>query len=249
MSKIIYYFGLLLLFFLAPCYAFYTVYQSVTVATINQLNDHQMTCAKLAAKGIESFFSNYFDSLKILSEDNPIINLNNDGIKLLKSFYNINSNKINAVSRVYNHGNIIYTFPETEFIGLIISNQPFSQEVIKTLRPAVSDVNVSEKGYEIIASQVPIINNGLFDGYVSVFINFEAVAKKYLEDIKTGLNGYAWMISQKGIELYCPVPGHTGKSVFENYKDFPTILSMAKKILEGKERITTYQFDQIQDKT
>jgi hypothetical protein len=97
MSNRIYYLGMLLIFFVAPCYAFYSVYQSVKVATINQLNDHQMTYAKLAAKGIESFFSHYFDSLKIFSKDNSIINLDNDGKKLLKKFIDLNSNEINSI--------------------------------------------------------------------------------------------------------------------------------------------------------
>ena len=30
------------------------------------------------------------------------------------------------------------------------------------------------------------------------------------------------MISRDGTELYCPVPGHTGKTVFENCKEFPS---------------------------
>ena len=53
------------------------------------------------------------------------------------------------------------------------------------------------------------------------------------------------MTSQDGIELYCPVPGHTGNSVFVNCKDFPTIITMAKEMLKGNQGATTYYFDMI----
>jgi PAS domain S-box-containing protein len=56
------------------------------------------------------------------------------------------------------------------------------------------------------------------------------------------------MTSEKGIELFCPVPGHTGRSVFENCKDFPTIISMANEMVKGNRGVTTYEFDRIREK-
>jgi hypothetical protein len=74
---------------------------------------------------------------------------------------------------------------------------------------------------------------------------FEALAKPYLEDIRIGKTAYAWMISRDGTELYCPVPGHIGHSVFDNCRDFPSILVMAEKMLKGEQGSSTYTFDKI----
>ena len=86
---------------------------------------------------------------------------------------------------------------------------------------------------------------GKYDGSIGILIDFKALSKKYLEHIRIGKTGYAWITSQAGVELYCPVPGHMGISVFENCKDFPTIITMAKEMVKGKQGITTYYFDMI----
>jgi hypothetical protein len=75
------------------------------------------------------------------------------------------------------------------------------------------------------------------------------IARRYLEKIRIGETGYAWMISRDGTELYCPVPGHTGKSVFENCRNFPSILAMANEMVQGRQGVTTYQFDMIRGET
>ncbi|OPX98529.1 MAG: Blue-light-activated protein [Syntrophorhabdus sp. PtaB.Bin006] len=80
-------------------------------------------------------------------------------------------------------------------------------------------------------------------------MNFQSLAKRYLEDIKIGETGYAWVISRDGTELFCPIPGHVGKPLFENCKDFPSILAMAEDMLKGHEGVTTYTFDKIRGET
>ncbi|MCJ7683278.1 MAG: PAS domain S-box protein, partial [Desulfobacteraceae bacterium] len=55
-------------------------------------------------------------------------------------------------------------------------------------------------------------------------------------------------MSKEGIELYSPVPGHTGKSVFENCKDFPTVISMANEMVKRGHGTTTYLFNRVWDK-
>ncbi len=109
----------------------------------------------------------------------------------------------------------------------------------------ISDVFFAVQVYDTVALHVPILHNNTYRGSIGITINFQTLAKRYLEDIKIGSSGYAWMISRDGTELYCPVPGHTGHSVFENCKDFPSILIMAEDMLKGRQGSTTYTFDKI----
>jgi len=54
---------------------------------------------------------------------------------------------------------------------------------------------------------------------------------------------------RQGVELYCPVPGHIGQTVFDNCQEFPSILAMGHNMIKGKEGKTTYSYDRIRGET
>ena len=71
------------------------------------------------------------------------------------------------------------------------------------------------------------------------------LTKRYLATILLGEDGYAWLISGSGVELYCPVPGHIGKTVTDTSTRFPSVLTMAQKMMAGEEGVAVYNYDQI----
>ena len=134
----------------------------------------------------------------------------------MQDFYSERHNEIKAISRVDATGRIIYTIPlNPEVLGKDISSQEHIQTILQTHEPVVSDVFKSVQGYRAIAYHVPVFENQIFQGSIAVLIPFETLAKEYLENIRIGKSGYAWVLSEKGVELYCPVPGHTGNTIFE----------------------------------
>jgi len=62
---------------------------------------------------------------------------------------------------------------------------------------------------------------------------FPELAKRYLDVIKIGETGYAWLVSRDGTLLYSPIPGFTGKSAFETSKDFPSLIVMENEMLKA----------------
>jgi len=143
-------------------------------------------------------------------------------------------------------GRILYTLPfDSELIGSDLSGQEHIRELTRTRKPVLSSVFAAVQGFRAIALYVPVIKEGEFLGGLGFLLDFERISRRYLQDITIGNTGYAWMIDKSGIELYCPVPGHTGNLVFDNCRDFPAILSMAKEMLKGKRGVTTYLFDRI----
>ena len=96
---------------------------------------------------------------------------------------------------------------------------------------------------------MPVFKGKTFKGTIAVVVDFENLAKRYLEVIKIGKTGYAWVVSRDGTTLYSPVPGFTGRPVFDTAKDFPSVLPMVKEMLQGREGIATYTFDKIGDRT
>jgi len=224
----------------------YSAYYEVKNETVDQLNRQQLTLAKAAARGIEGFFDHYTRLLDALSKLDSIVAADAQGKKLMEVFYQSHAGEILAITRFDAGGRVMHTVPPDPRVNEAdFSRMDFFQRINKTRLPIVSDVFMSLRGFESIAFCVPVFRNHVFEGSISVLIPFDDLARRYLEGIKLSEDGYAWMIDRKGVELYCPVPGHVGKTVFENCKGFPSILSMAGEMVQGKEGQTTYVFDKV----
>jgi hypothetical protein len=125
------------------------------------------------------------------------------------------------------------------------SYQEHVKTILSTHKPVVSDVFMAVQGYRTVAYHVAILRKGVYHGSIAILIPFKRIAKEYLEDVKIGERGYAWMISEKGVELFCPVPGHTGKTIFQTSEKFPSVIAMAGEMMKGRQGNTTYVYDRI----
>ena len=211
-----------------------------------QLNERQMTHARQAARSIQEFFENYLYQLKNLAVSEHIVSLDEQGKELMGLFYLSHWEQITTVSRVDEKGTMIYMIPQSAgAVGTDISWREHIQRVMQTHQPVISDVITSILGFQTVVCHVPVFQRGVYRGTLGISVPFDYITKKYLNEIKIGVDGYAWLISQKGIELYCPVPGHVGSSVFENCRDFPSILAMVDEMIKGRTGTATYQYDRI----
>ncbi|MEN6486030.1 MAG: PAS domain S-box protein [Syntrophobacteraceae bacterium] len=227
-----------------------SAYFEVRDRAIDQLNNQQTIMAETAARGIESFFDHISELLTGLSIMKEIASMDDRGRWLVRSFYQTHSSEIRGITRVDPSGKILYTYPEIQGgIGTDLSFQEHIQTVMQTRRPVVSDVFPSVQGFMTAAMHVPVFEDGTFVGSIAVLIPFDHLSRKFLEPIRVGNSGYAWTISQKGTEFYCPVAGHTGKSVFENCRNYPELLSLAREMVKGNRGTTSYHFDHIRNKT
>ena len=244
-----YLFMILLLWLCACLFFFQTIYGETKQKAIDELNARQLIHAKQAKTGIENFFKNTIHFLNEMAESADIIDFSDNGRQQIDLALKIIPHEITSITRVDETGKIVYAAPFSKaLIGKNISYQAHIQKIMKTKKPVVSDVITAVQGDRAIALHVPILKQGKFKGSIGVLINFLTLSKRFLEIIRIEQTGYAWMTSEKGIELYCPVPGHPGRSVFENCKDFPTIISMANEMLKGEQGETTYEFDRIREK-
>ncbi|TSA46181.1 MAG: hybrid sensor histidine kinase/response regulator [Deltaproteobacteria bacterium] len=238
---------LLLVSLLGLCAFLFTLfYQEAKREAIHNINVQQSLHARQAARGIEDFFIHWTNTLTVLSESSHIISMDQTGRKNVDSFYKANREQIRGITRVDASGRIVYTIPyDRNLIGRDISFQKHVQEVMRTRKPVISDVFTAVQGYQTVALHIPVFGNRIYRGTIAIAIDVQSLARRYLEAIKIGKTGYAWMTSRDGTELYCPVPGHTGKSVYINCADFPSILAMAGEMLKGHQGVTTYTFDMI----
>lgn len=229
---------------LACFYLFRMIYMQAEENAISQLNSRQTIYAEQAKRDIEYFFNDIVNFMSSISKSKHIINLDKEGIAELKIALTVYPKAITALTRVGPQGDIIYTVPYNQSaIGKNISSQPHVKNIMRTRKPVASDVFTSVQGYRAIAVHVPIFDGDVFKGTLGALIDFSLISKRFVEGIRLGKTGYAWITSAKGIELYCPVPGHTGKSVFKTCEKFPSIISMAKKMVAGGRGTAIYNFN------
>ncbi|NIA05981.1 MAG: PAS domain S-box protein, partial [Proteobacteria bacterium] len=241
----------ILLSVLSCCaFLFYLSYRDVRTKTIATFNNEQRIMARQAARGIQSFFTEYAISLGYLAKQKDIIDLDLAGKARIAEFYNQHSGDIRAITRVDASGRIIYTVPFVRrAIGRDVSNQPHNRRIMDDHRPLVSEVFMAVQGYRAVAFAIPVFKDHTYRGSLSILIPFRQIAKKYLEDIRLGDSGSAWLLSRKGIELFCPSPGHAGQSVFRTFADSPTVIAMAEKMIKGKQGTTVYTYKQTREDT
>lgn len=223
------------------------LYRTARKQGIDELNSRQSIHIRQAAASIDRFFDQWVGLLEKTAGMPSIIHLDESGKKVMAFILESQIHQIHWISRVDRFGRIEYTYPyDSNLIGADLSGQKHVRKILETHRPVLSSLFRSVQGFDAMALHVPVFSStGDFAGSIGVFINFEVIGKHYLETIRVGQTGYAWMVDQEGIELYCPVPGHVGNSVFENCREFPTILSMAREMVQGREGVTTYLFDKI----
>lgn len=224
----------------------FSLYQDVKSKAIKNHNITQKTHAMLAAKGIITYFDEQISQLSILAKSPEIIRLSDTGKNTMKNYLFLNSGAILGISRIDNQGKIIFTLPlKKEYLGQDISSQKHFQTTKMTGKPSISNVISLIQGYRAVIIHVPVFKDERFDGVLGISISFENISKNYLDVIRVGQTGYAWMISQDGTELYCPVPGHVGNHVSVTCKGYPDLLAITAEMMAGKEGIANYTYNRV----
>ena len=239
----------LVIVFAATCALLFNVfYKEARNTAITKLNAEQIIHAKQAARGIEEFFATWTGILTSLSKMDEIIDTDTVGKRYMNFFYEAHQEQIRSITRMDEKGIILYTLPFSRSIGSDISGQKHVREILRDHRPVISDVFKTVQGFDAVALHVPVFKGATFKGTIAIVINFESLAKRYLDVIRIGATGYAWVVSRDGTQIYSPIPGFTGKSVFENFKDYPSIIVMVNDMLKDHEGVATYTFDRIADR-
>ena len=138
---------------------------------------------------------------------NAVVADDHEGKAVLKLFYETNQSRIMEISRVDEKGVIRDDIPDSNAVGLDISHQKHVVELMRDHKPVISEVFRTIEGVDSIALHVPVLQGAEFKGSVEILVDFKSLAKRYLDVIKVGETGYAWVISQAGTILYTPVPG------------------------------------------
>lgn len=225
-------------------YLFYAVYNDVREQTIIDFNHQQMLLAKQTARSIEELLENYHDELNFLSGNNQIAEMTDQGRELMRDYFSSKSMKIKAITRVGPMGKIMFTVPfDKNAIGRDISYQDHIQRIMKTHKPVLSDVFMAVQNYRAIAYHVPVMKNNSFRGTLAILIPFDTITSTLLKNINPASGSDAWVISHKGIELYCSDSTHIGYHIYASHSG--SIKTIAANMMAGYSGADTYPADAV----
>jgi PAS domain S-box-containing protein len=231
-------------------FLFYSVNEGAKKNAVDELINREKLHALQAKRGIEGHFAAWMNVLRSLAVERDVVNFGDEGKRAMESLYQTSQGTIRSISRIDGTGRILFAVPRDA--AMLYGDFPRRKhfpETAETGGPAVAGVVRTDRGLDAVAVDAPVFRNGVFDGSVAMLLDFHAMVGWYLEDVRIRKTGYVWMIDREGVELYCSVPGHAGKSVFENCREFPSILAMAREMMDGKEGVASYQYDKIGGRT
>ncbi len=223
----------------ACVFIFEGIYQEAKSAEIAKLDQQQMIYARQAARGIEEFFATWTGNLNALSQMSTVAAGGSEGEAVLKLFYETNRARIMEITRTDEKGVIRDDFPDTHALGLDISYRQHIIALIRERKPVISEVFRTIDGMDAIALHVPVVQGTEFKGSVAILVDFKSLARRYLDVIKVGQTGYAWVISEAGTILFTPVPGFIGKSILESNEN-PSSGALVHAMLQGREGSAEY---------
>jgi len=209
---------------------FILIYKDIQDRTIDEFNNEQLILAQTASQGITSFFNDYQADLVFLSRINDIVENSGESESLMAGFYEYHKDYIEALTRVDAHGVILSTYPTNEsVIGKDISYQKHVRQIITTHQPIISDVFKSAQGYQAIALHVPIFKGREYAGSLAMLISIDRLGKLYLGKIRIRGTGTVWLLSENGVEIFCPLKGHIGNSFLDNTMNDTSALTLFAK--------------------
>jgi PAS domain S-box-containing protein len=209
------------------------VYNGVRSDTARQMADLQATLADQAARSISDHMAGLQKDLELLAQDDDVIAMSSGGIRALERYFEQGKGELQSVTRMGADGTILFTWPNTGSKGSNIKRQAHVSRLLATHLPVLSDVFMSVQGYRSIALHVPVFRAGSFDGSIGILIPVEWIARRFLEGIRIGSTGYAWVIDKNGVEIYCPDAALVGTSALDRPGQSAEEIALARAMSAG----------------
>lgn len=225
----------------------YGAYAVARQEALANLNAQQTILARQAVQGIQDYFANVRNLAWSVAQNTHVISLDAEGEKYLFAVQRENSGEVMAITRMSPRGVIRFSTPDNSVAGRDITNQEHVSRILATHSPVLSDVITSAQGYRTIILHVPVFKGERFEGTLGILLNFDAIARRYLEGVRVAETGYAFVYSQKGVLLYSPVPDLAGQSYREVTRDFPELRAVVKRMLAGESGTANFTFDRVRD--
>ncbi len=190
------------------------------------LTQQQLLCtAKTTALRLEECITEHLEVLKVLAM-NPslqdeaykkvIHDKANAGFCLIKNVYEIHKEHVDALTVLDADGIMLHRHPFIEDRpGTDHTDKPGVAYVVREHNPYISEVFCNNLGNHAISMSEPIFYKGRFAGILRWIIETDTISKRFIEPIKVGQKGHAWMFENRNIVLSHPRIDFVGMSVLD----------------------------------
>ncbi len=226
-------------------------HQSLQEEMADQFNQQQLLLAREVAMNIESFIDHVYKNILVISRMPEVQKLDaGSSCRPVAEAINFNlQNEVLITIRVLDRNGIVLydsAFPGREGVNLFKTDYfqkarylPRNEKLVTDLLPS-ADQKTESKQF-IIATPIYQQHANLpvpdFSGVVLAVLSLDGITQKFIEPIKSGTRGYAWMMDSDGTLLFHPKqPQMVGKnlyrtdtSCFQCHNSFDT----EKKMIEG----------------
>ena len=209
---------------------------------IEQLVAQERILAEQAARSISSYFTYHRQTLEFLASNADVVSASPSGRQLLRDLFTSEGTDLLSLTRVGPDGRILFTHPEEQSAGRYILDQPHVEAVFSKHRPVLSRVFRAVQGFDCVALHVPVFDGDHFAGSLAALVPFDVISKRFLAGVRIGQSGHALLLNREGIELYCPLPGHTGRSTSDATAGSPGARDTALRMLHGETGTAVYEF-------
>ncbi|MBW2646156.1 MAG: response regulator [Deltaproteobacteria bacterium] len=206
----------------------YLSHKQFSETIVSQTQQQLLMTAKTAAKSLEEFIAKHSEALKTIAR-NPLFQKElyrkvlhdkpDSGYCLIKTFYEVHENDVDALTTLDANGVLLHRHPFWEDnknrVGVDHTDKPGVAYVVKERKSHVSKVFYNNLGNLAISISEPVFYKGEFVGIVRWMIQTDTISKRFIQPIKAGREGYAWLFDDKEVVLSHPKKEFIGMSVLD----------------------------------
>ena len=222
---------------------------------IEQAQEQLLMTAKSTARSLEEFITMQKNVLNSFATDPLLLKIDaHTDYAQLEVRYKELEGEIGGFYIISPKGIVTHRYPHKNRVGKNFSNKPGVAMVLKTKRPYVSELFFSDSGKPCFTVLEPIIANGEFFGILRSLTYVDTLQKKFLESLKIGSNGYAWVVGRDQKMILHPNRDYIGKPVnhlLERENSNPgnaDITDIISRMVGGAEGGGTYSSKWLADK-
>ncbi|NVL91041.1 MAG: PAS domain S-box protein [Desulfobacterales bacterium] len=209
----------------AVVYLAYLFHRDYEDTVVSQTQQQLLMNARSIAVGIEEFIAEHSQDLRIISRNPKIQEKAYKSILVKKpptkhcicqDLYDAHKDHVDAFTILDANGIMLRRIPHIEErIGEDHSDKPGVAYVLKEHKTHVSDVFYNNSENLAMSISEPVFYEDEFAGMVRWMIQVDTISKLFIETVKVGREGYAWMFDNKDVILAHPKKEFMGMLVLD----------------------------------
>jgi len=214
---------------------------------VTQTQQQLLATAKSVALNIEFFFEMQQGILKSLATDPILSRLTPDmDFEQLKMRYMELKGDIGGFYLISSKGIVTHRYPHKNRVGKDFANKAGISIVLKTHKPYISKLFISDSGRTCLSVLEPIFSGEKFNGIIRTLIYVSTIQKKYVASVAVTKSGTVHVLNNKGIVIMHPKVEYIGEnSIVLNQEDLSQyersqVENIVGKMMDGQKGVGIY---------